>query len=235
MSKLPLENPPAESPPLREYLYRTISLINGAFSTVFNMEPLGSVPSKVSEGMMRYFSEPVLPDIEYPGPWIYTDGKWNFMSTPVATEVLRSSSHVDQEPVALDIPIQVSFGAATSNEFVSLDALGTLTILKGGAYNLIATLHIGREGSSGGVSEVFASPFVNGVISGDPLGVKVDSPSMVFSIQYSISGSFVAGTTVDLRMYRDSFGVNEGGIYSDVSSIGWGAVPSALLTVERRL
>lgn len=227
MSKLPQEHPPVESIRLREYLSRTVTLINGAFSTVFNLESLGALPNKAISGMMRYFEKDIglMPNNE--GPWIYIDDKWHFMATPVAKEIFSSNILITQEPVGLDTPVQISFGSATSNEFIDLTAAGTVTILEDGTYDLIGTFNIGRQGSSGGTAFFFIAAFLNGNQARTPIYAEVNNPNIVFTLQYRLVGEFVVGDEIELFMNRDSLGVDAGGLFSALSSVGWGIVPSA--------
>lgn len=72
------EQPPAESPTLREWLTRVLNQINGAFSQIFDLE-VSNMPNIIVDGMLRYFNQAIPPDIDYEGPWIVVDGVWRPM------------------------------------------------------------------------------------------------------------------------------------------------------------
>lgn len=75
MRLVPNEQPPADSSnTLREWLSRLVLNINAGLQQVTNLDPSDSVPNDPKNGMIRYFKEPVLPDITSKGFWGYDDG-----------------------------------------------------------------------------------------------------------------------------------------------------------------
>ena len=79
MSVLPQEQPPVNDSRLREWLARMIILINGAFSQRHDFEPLGVMPLKVQNGMVRYFlvnADTMAEGITHEGLWARVNGQW---------------------------------------------------------------------------------------------------------------------------------------------------------------
>lgn len=157
------------------------------------------------------------------------------VSPTIPKEVLVGFSFDDQEPTALDTPIQVSYGPAqgTIDDDVMIDANGRITINKSGFYGALFTYNFGRQGSSGGVANMFLRGVINDNQLGNPLATLIDNPSIVIPEQFEVQGVFLAGTTIDTEFYRDSSGVNEGGLYIDFSSIGWGTSPSTRVRLSK--
>jgi hypothetical protein len=150
-------------------------------------------------------------------------------------EELVAYSFITQEPAGLDTPLQLLFGAPQSNAAISLDADGLITILETGYYDVSITVDIGRAGSSGGIASIFLAGFVDGVLVQNPISTRVDSPANVIAQQYRLAGNVTAGETIHFEIYRDSIGVDEGGLYPEVSTIGWGTSPSSSLRILRLL
>jgi len=76
---VPLEQPPiVDDPALQEWLTRTVILINAALADIPDFTPVGALPDKVENGMVRYFNgaPSLAPTINTPGPWIYVGGTW---------------------------------------------------------------------------------------------------------------------------------------------------------------
>lgn len=79
---LPQEQPPVEEPRrLREWLSRMMLLINGALLNKDNLEPTGQMPTVIYDGMTKYFSVIILPDITHVGPWMRVAGVWKPLTT----------------------------------------------------------------------------------------------------------------------------------------------------------
>lgn len=176
--------------------------------------------SSTEQYLVRFISNDAQPEILAPKP-------------PIT--VLSQSSIVIQQPTALDDPIQVEFGEAsgTVDDPVMIDSLGTVTFNEKGFYNLTALVHMGRIGSSGSISLVFLRAVFNGNPLGNPVSARIDNPSIVIPEQFQTAISVEAGNVINLEIYRDSAGVNQGGLFPEVSTIGWGSSASASIRVEK--
>ena len=150
----------------------------------------------------------------------------------VRTETeLRAGSDVTQEPVAVDTPIQLSFGPAQVNPIVSVDALGNFTFGVTDEFQVRLRLQFGRTGNPG-TALIFGRALVNGVQLGDPVFTTLDDAD--FSIPTTFEGvvPFTAGDVLTVEIYRDSTGSNYGGVFAAVSTL-WTTSPSCLMTITR--
>lgn len=167
--------------------------------------------------------------IDYAGPGLPSE-----ILVPRDSElVLFASDDTIQEPSTTDTPQNITYGPAqgTVSDPVMVDANGVLTINEPGLYDLNLTINVGRQGSSGGTSLIFFRGLLNAVPVGRPGTTLVDNPSIVASLQFDTIVRLAAGDTFIAEIYRDSAGVNEGGLFPQVSNIGWATSPSARLRV----
>lgn len=150
-------------------------------------------------------------------------------------EVFRASSLVTQEPVAVDTPIQITFGANQSNAYFNLDALGNLTVLQAGNYNVFVRFVFGRTGAPG-IAELFIRALLNGTQSLSSLHSRLDDGNTVVSSLFNASVTLPASAVATFELLRSSNGVNAGGIFAEPSPLaGWSAAPSAVLVVTRNV
>jgi len=154
-------------------------------------------------------------------------GNW----TPQA--VLTASSLVSQEPVGTDNPLQINYGAAqgTVSDPVMLAADGTITINESGFYDINATYSVGRQGAAGGTADIFIRGLLDAAQVGNPISAIIDTPNVVIPIQLELIGFLEAGAVLTGEIVRDSAGMDDGGIFSISSSIGWGTSPSAAIRI----
>ena len=144
--------------------------------------------------------------------------------------VLVAASLVDQQPVGLDTPLQVSFGPAqgTVSDPVALAADGTTTIQQDRTYRGTATFSLSRS-TSIGEAILWVRLLVDGVQQGVPFSLLMTDDDMTIPLQFFFEADFVAGQILNMEIYRDSNGINNGGLTTQSSSIGWGTAPSAHL------
>jgi len=77
MSGIPIEQPPsAIDPELSEYLDRLVINLSAAFQVSGDYEPYGQLPTKIQDGMVRFFSIAILPEIPAKGLYVVIDGVW---------------------------------------------------------------------------------------------------------------------------------------------------------------
>jgi hypothetical protein len=55
-------------------------LLNATLVDIPDFTPVGAIPDKVENGMVRYFNAAILPTITAPGPWMYVEGFWVAMT-----------------------------------------------------------------------------------------------------------------------------------------------------------
>jgi hypothetical protein len=151
-----------------------------------------------------------------------------------AGEILIAESLADQTPIGLDNPLQVEFGVAQSTDAVDIAADGTWTVKEIGVYLIFSTYYFSRTSSTGQV-HFFIRLLVNGVQEGNPIGIiqtddDITTPIFLTSV-VSVTGSVPIEFTVEC--VRDADGIDNGGLKSIESSIGWGQTPSARLRIVK--
>ena len=173
-----------------------------------------------AQRIIRYAGEDEEPEIIAPKPPI---------------NVLVASSLDDQEPSALDTPMQIKFGAAqgTVDDPIMIDSDGSLTFNVGGVFDVNVTVNVGRLGAPAQVANIFARGLINNVQFGNPIATLIDNPDIIIPEQFSITGLAETGDVVKFEILRDSSGINEGGLLAQPSSVDWGVAPSAVMRVLR--
>lgn len=150
-----------------------------------------------------------------------------------------------QSGVGLDTPHQVKYGPAVTspNGIVSIDASGTLTVLKGGPLFIKSRLRVGRSGSSGTTStffwvEISADNGATWSIFGNPIDVRLDD-SNESDLFFDFSAlSLPTGVKLRSMFARSSTGSNFGDLVPSVPSAtlqayGLPTAPSAQVSVYR--
>jgi len=138
----------------------------------------------------------------------------------------------DQIPTALDTPMQVSFGAATSVDApLAIDASGTMTCNLAGSYIFETVVAVGREGVPDYANLVFYGT-LNDVEYGPGVAITVDSPGDHFPLTATFRNNLVVGDVRKFYLLRDSSGSDSGGLYTYVPTFaGASDIPSAFLRV----
>jgi hypothetical protein len=155
-------------------------------------------------------------------------GNWQNVRT--METILTADSLVDQEPLALDTPIQISFGPTQPP---LLDAAGSFTAADNGQYEFSFTFQYGRAGS-GGVSWLFFRLLKNGTQIGTTPFVKLENLNADFPAEFNNTLDLLVGDVISLELLRDSRGNNSGGLLTETPLlIGWNPSPSASLSVKR--
>lgn len=153
------------------------------------------------------------------------------------TEVLLSGfSTANQNPVDIDTPLQIEFGAAqgSGSDPVQIDALGNATINEDGQYIFTFDLQYGRTGA-GGVSFLYFHLEVNSVQFGRSVLAKLDNANADMPYETSRHFDLVETDVVSAFIHRDSQGMNTGGLFTESASIAITDSPSARITIERSI
>lgn len=152
----------------------------------------------------------------------------------------RFQDFTTQEPIAVDTPLVVKYGAAITspNGNISVNANGVFHILKGGPYMLKSNLRVSRTGTAG-VSHIFlwvesSVDGVNFAPSNVSIRITIDNASTDAHL-YDSSPTFIpSGIYLRTMIARSSTGSDSGGLFSEapsvtLASMGIGADPSASL------
>lgn len=136
---------------------------------------------------------------------------------------LVAFSQVNQSPVAVNTPLQVTFGAPVATDFASVDANGLITIIDPGigvwAFQLFIAL---ERGSNAGITETYLLPRKNGLPAGNPLCVKLRSLNITIPFSFIFTDTTVrAGDTYSLEFYNDDTngGNNDASLVSNLATV----------------
>jgi hypothetical protein len=155
-------------------------------------------------------------------------------------EVLRGTSEIDQNPVAVDTPINVTFGAAQGgpSDSVSLTAGGVLQFNEEGLYWIRVSVQYGREGSSGTSWLYFRTlsslDGINFFQTGRTALVKLENANADITAQNVIMSEPISGLYAKVELMRGSEGNNSGGLLVETPAEGsWGIAPSAEISIRK--
>lgn len=147
--------------------------------------------------------------------------------------VLTGSTATAQNPVAVDTPINVTFGGVQAGVDASIDASGLITINTAGFYRFKFNLSFGRT-SGAGEAILLARLLVNGTATGFVQGCRLPDENTSSPTQFDIEFACTPGQTIRVELVRDSAGVNNGGLIPIVSVLAsWADVPSAWVRVTK--
>lgn len=143
------------------------------------------------------------------------------------------SSAASQNPSAVDTPLQVEFGAGSVTTDATLAASGTLTFHTAGEYIVTLFLRFGR--TSGVGSAIILNRFlINGVQGLNSNGLKIGDQDTIIPFSTSLNVQATAGMTFQLQIMRDSAGINNGGLFRILPTVGsWNLSPSATIVVSK--
>jgi len=148
-------------------------------------------------------------------------------------QVLNAPSFLDQEPLGLNSPLIVNFGAAqgTVNDDVMIDSAGKVTFNTTGLYLINGFGSVWRQGSSGGVAIFAFRSVYNGVQSSATKTFHIDSTGLSIPYEVTVPIQVTAGDQFWFEVMRDSTGVDSGGLYPTALAGGWSQQPSSQLQI----
>lgn len=148
------------------------------------------------------------------------------------------STATSQQPVALDTPINIEFGAAqgTVADPVMLAANGNITFNQAGQYIINYQSHFGRTGGAG-TSYLYTRSLINGVVVGNSRSARISSADILLPFALRVKINVNVGDVLTLQLLRDSAGGagnNSGGFFqSDPTTVGFPNAPSASIEIAR--
>lgn len=144
------------------------------------------------------------------------------------------STAASQNPVAVDTPLQVEFGAGVVATEATLASNGTLTFNETGEYIITLFLRFGRT-SGAGVAILLNRFLVNDVQGLNSNGFKMGDQDAIVPFSTSVNLQVTAvPATFKLQIMRDSAGINNGGLIRILpTAAGWNLSPSATIVVSK--
>ena len=146
---------------------------------------------------------------------------------------LSAFSGVNQNPSAVDTPLQITFGSAQTTSDVSISSAGVITFNTSGNYLINIFLRFGRSTSTGNAI-VLNRILKNGAQILNSNGVILSAATQTIPFSAAIPLTMSAGDTITMQVARDSAGTNDGGLFVVSPTIaGWNIVPSATVVVNK--
>ena len=146
---------------------------------------------------------------------------------------LSAFSGVNQNPSAVDTPLQITFGSAQTTADVSVSSAGVITFNTSGNYLIDIFLRFGRSTSTGNAI-VLNRILKNGAQILNSNGVILSAATQTIPFSAAIPLTMSAGDTITMQVARDSAGTNDGGLFVVSPTIaGWNIVPSATVVVNK--
>lgn len=146
---------------------------------------------------------------------------------------LSSFSSVNQNPSAVNAPLQITFGSAQATADVSISAAGVITFNTSGNYLVDIFLRFGRSTSTGNAI-ILNRILKNGAQILNSNGLILSAATQTIPFSAAIPLTMAAGDTMTMEVARDSAGTNDGGLFVVSPTIaGWNIVPSATVVVNK--
>ena len=146
---------------------------------------------------------------------------------------LSSFSSVNQNPSAVNTPLQITFGPAQTTADVSISAAGVITFNTSGNYLIDIFLRFGRSTSTGNAI-LLNRILKNGAQILNSNGVILSAATQTIPFSAAIPLTMASGDTITMEVARDSAGTNDGGLFVVSPTIaGWNIVPSATVVVNK--
>lgn len=147
--------------------------------------------------------------------------------------VLTGSSVAAQNPSAVNTPLNIEFGAGTATAAATLSNTGVLTFNQAGDYQVTTLMRFGRT-TGAGQAILFNRVLINGAQTLNSNSLMLDNAATVIPFTVTLNITATAGMTMQLQMYRDSLGINNGGLIAQTPSLaGWNVSPSATVIVDK--
>lgn len=147
--------------------------------------------------------------------------------------LVSESAALTQLPIGLDNPLQVEFGIPSDidTDVLELALDGTLTIKKTGHYIVSLDAQAGRANNN--LEALLVSRFVlNGQQVGKTNFLQINAIDLVLPFSNEFFAPLLAGDVLSVEIYRDSQGVDDGGLLSFQPTVaGFGFASTARVRV----
>lgn len=148
-----------------------------------------------------------------------------------SVEALRAFSFDTQNPTGLDAALQLNFGDVQTTDTFDLAANGDITCLVADEYSIRLRLQMGRIGSPG-VAIMFMRALLNGTPLGNSVSTTLDDGNDVIPTTFTGVLDLAVNDVLTVEVYRDSAGIDAGGVVSQAASlVGWADSPSTTVVI----
>lgn len=148
-------------------------------------------------------------------------------------EALFGQDFTSQEPVGLDNPLVLTFGADQGTPTDAIQLIGSVIHFnQDGVYGIRIFLSFTRT-TVPGTTFLFLRGVLNGGQIGSPAAIIISDVDTTIPVELTFLGRFNEGDELTLELYKDSAGVDDGSLQPRTSGIGWGTAPSASIRVSK--
>lgn len=144
-----------------------------------------------------------------------------------------ASNSASQQPAATNTALDVEFGIAQTTPDVSLSSTGLVTFNTAGTYAVTVFLRFGRTTAAG--SAILFNRFLyKSVQSFNSNSITMVDDAATTPFSATVLLTVAAGDTYQQQIYRDSAGVNNGGLFQTTPTLaGWATSPSASISISK--
>lgn len=147
--------------------------------------------------------------------------------------LLGVSIATDQQPSAVDTPLQIEYGVEQITDDVTLNANGAMTFHSAGIYQLLINGQYGRLGASG-TSTLGFRVLKDTVQQGGSSSSKLDDENVLLDFVKVLIIEIGIGDVITTELIRSSAGSNSGGLFAtSFPSIGWNDAASASVQIRK--
>lgn len=144
-----------------------------------------------------------------------------------------SSTAASQLPAATNTPLQIEFGTGATTTNATLNSAGLLTFNVAGDYQVTTFMRFGRT-TGAGQAILFNRVLINGVQSLNSNSLMLDNAATIIPFAVTLNITATAGMTMQFQIYRDSAGINNGGLTQQIANLaGWNNSPTATIVVDK--
>lgn len=143
------------------------------------------------------------------------------------------STASNQSPANVNVPLQIEFGGGVATPNATLNSAGVLTFNAAGDYQITTNFNFARTAGAG-QAILLSRVVVNGTAATNMSTISMDNATTIIPVSNTYNITATPGTTLQWQFYRDSAGINNGGLALVTPSLsGWTAFPSATIVVDK--
>lgn len=146
---------------------------------------------------------------------------------------LSNFNSANISPSGTDTPLVCGFTSTVSNDDITMDSSGVITINTDGIYRFTFNMNFGRSTNTS-TAIVLARLLINDVAFGFTQGVTIDSNASTRPVQIDVIAAANATDTYKVQIMRDSAGQDDGGLrVIAVTDATWSDIHSYWVRISR--